>query len=253
MMTLISAAGAMSRREAITSPRDLPPSTATTENLPATTAPREPRPREYELTRSGGPNTPPIGQVPDPGSLLVLVDHDRYLPPDWVPPDLIETQVPFVFDGPSPKRLLRAEAAAALARLVAAAHRDGVEIVGISGFRSEQAQRTLFDGYVAERGRVAASVISARPGHSEHQTGLAIDVTGEDHSCQASDCFADTTEALWLAEHAFTFGWLVRYPPGAEQVTGYQAEPWHLRYVGPTVGAELQRRGLTFDQYLGAA
>jgi D-alanyl-D-alanine carboxypeptidase len=188
--------------------------------------------------------------VTDPESITVLVNKTWRLPPGWQPPDLVPPDVAFVFDGPSPKRLLRTEAAAALEELFAAAEGDGLPLAAVSGFRTEQTQAQLFDAYVARDGEAEASRYSARPGHSEHQTGLAMDVTGRDGACAAEPCFAGTPEAVWLAAHAAEHGFVIRYPEGAEAITGYLHEPWHLRYVGVGVATDLVARGLTLDEYL---
>ncbi|WP_421120761.1 D-alanyl-D-alanine carboxypeptidase family protein [Aquihabitans daechungensis] len=151
------------------------------------------------------------------------------------------------------RRLLRPEAAAALDDLAWAAARDGVPIIGISAFRSEPSQREVYESYVQEEGVAAADRFSAAPGHSEHQTGLAVDVTGADGSCPTEPCFGLSPQAAWLEEHAPEYGFIVRYPPGKELITTYTAEPWHLRYVGIGPATAMQRAGLTLDEYLRAA
>ncbi|HEV7759454.1 MAG TPA: M15 family metallopeptidase [Acidimicrobiales bacterium] len=186
----------------------------------------------------------------DPDAVTVLVDKQRRLPPGYEPTDLVPPDVAFTFAGPSPKRLLRAEAATALEELFAAAAADGLPLAAVSGFRSEATQAQLFEAYAARDGEVEASRYSAHPGHSEHQTGLAMDVTGSDGACPAEPCFAGTPEARWLADHAADHGFVIRYPEGAEAITGYRYEPWHLRYVGVDVARDVVRLGVTLDEYL---
>ncbi|MBW7456192.1 M15 family metallopeptidase, partial [Paenibacillus sepulcri] len=82
------------------------------------------------------------------------------------------------------------------------------------------------------------------------QTGLAIDVTGKDGKCAASDCFAGTPEAKWLAEHADEYGFIIRYPEGKEDITGYKYEPWHIRYVGKEIAKVVASEDLTLEQYM---
>lgn len=188
--------------------------------------------------------------VANPHDVAVLVNKTYRLPDGYRPADLVEPDVPFIFSEKSEKRLLRKEAAEALEALFAAAKADGVELAGVSGFRSHETQRWLFDHYVKTYGEAEASRFSARPGHSEHQTGLAIDVSGIDGKCAAEDCFAGTKEARWLAEHAHEYGFIIRYPEGKEAVTGYKYEPWHLRYVGKQLARTLVESGLTLDEYL---
>ena len=196
---------------------------------------------------------PPTGTTPDPASLLVLVDRQRRLPPGWAPPDLVDTKLPFAFTGPSPKRMLRAEAAGAVDRLSFAAAADGVAVMGVSGFRSEQSQQEVYESYVGNEGEAAANTFSAKAGHSEHQTGLAIDLMGIDGTCPAEPCFGETPQAAWLVEHADEFGFIIRYPEGKEEVTTYQAEPWHLRYVGVPAAKAMVAGGMTLEEYLRAA
>ncbi len=106
---------------------------------------------------------------------------------------------------------------------------------------------------VATRGQAAADRVSARAGHSEHQTGLAIDiVTPADPACDFEPCFADTAAGKWLARHAWRYGFVVRYQPGAEPVTGYRPEPWHLRYVGRALADELREsRAASLEEFFG--
>jgi D-alanyl-D-alanine carboxypeptidase len=111
----------------------------------------------------------------------------------------------------------------------------------------------LFNRYVKRDGLKKAATYSARPGHSEHQTGLTMDVSGHSGTCAAEDCFADTKEALWLADHAAEHGFIVRYPKGKEAVTGYKYEPWHLRYVGVESAQEITKQKITLEEYVGGA
>lgn len=197
------------------------------------------------------PSPPPTGVVPDPDDLLVLVDHDRFLPEGYTPDDLALASVPFISDDVDARQFLRRDASDALVRLFAAAEADGLPLLGVSGFRSSETQARLFADYVARDGEEAAERYSARPGHSEHQTGLAVDVVGIDGECPALRCFADRPEAAWLSDHAHEHGFIVRYPEDGEAITGYLYEPWHLRYVGASVAAEIHRDGITLEEHLG--
>lgn len=135
-------------------------------------------------------------------------------------------------------------AADPLARLVATARAEGVELGVTSGFRSYERQAQVHGDLVGEHGRPGAEALSARPGHSEHQTGLAVDVIDLGaRECDLRGCFKDTPAGRWVAAEAWRFGWVVRYGPGQEAVTGYAPEPWHLRYVGVELATELRERG----------
>ncbi len=195
--------------------------------------------------------TRPSKMVSDPQSISALVNKIFALPSDYVPGDLVEPKVPFIFTEKDEKRLMRKEAAQALEKMFTAAKQQGVQLAGVSGYRSYQTQRSLFDYYVRTQGEEVARKYSAEPGHSEHQTGLAMDVSGSTGACAADDCFADTPEAKWLAQHAVEFGFIIRYPKGKEGITGYFYEPWHLRYVGTATAAAVTAKGVTLDEYFG--
>lgn len=114
-----------------------------------------------------------------------------------------------------------------------------------SGFRSYTVQKNLYNSYVRRDGAENADRYSARPGHSEHQTGLAFDIN------YADDRFKGTPEASWLAENAYKYGFILRYPEGKEPITGYMFEPWHYRYVGVENAAKIYASGLTLEEYFG--
>lgn len=123
----------------------------------------------------------------------------------------------------------------------------GLNIYIASGYRSYSYQNTLYNNYSAVSGTDGADTYSARPGHSEHQTGLCFDLNSVD------DSFADTNEGKWIANQAYLYGFIIRYPKGKESITGYQYEPWHLRYVGIELAKELYNNGdwITIEEYYG--
>ena len=182
-------------------------------------------------------------------SVTVLVNRQFPLPDDFAPNDLVYPDVPFLFDDKIEKRMLRQEAATALEQLFAGAKADGIKLIGVSAYRSHRTQTGLFNHYVERDGEEAAKKYSAVPGTSEHETGLAIDVTGGDGTCAAESCFADKEEAKWLAENSADYGFIIRYPDGKEEMTGYKYEPWHLRYVGVDLAKEVTSQGLTLEEY----
>ena len=128
--------------------------------------------------------------------------------------------------------------------LSGAAAKEGLSIYLQSGYRSYHDQEIIYDNYVKEDGKEAADTYSARPGYSEHQTGLCIDVNTID------DAFGYTPEAAWLAEHAHEYGFIIRYPQGKESYTGYKYEPWHIRYVGSKLATKLHKSGQCLEEYL---
>lgn len=184
----------------------------------------------------------------NPASIAVLVNKTYGLPEGYEPDDLIKPDVPFVYQDES-VHSLREVAAEALIDMFEASKADGLEMAAVSGYRSYAIQKMLYEKYVARDGEEAASKYSAKPGHSEHSTGLAIDVAGISGRCAANNCFAGTDEAIWLAEHAHEFGFIIRYPSGKEEITGYQYEPWHLRYVGVELAGILYENDWTMEEF----
>ncbi|HYF94050.1 MAG TPA: M15 family metallopeptidase [Symbiobacteriaceae bacterium] len=194
----------------------------------------------------------PTGRVvANPDDVTLIVNKSIKLPDNYRPADLVVPNVAFIFTEPDDKRLMRKEAARALEQMFAAAKQDGIHLAGVSGYRSFATQSALFDYYVRTQGEETARKYSAEPGHSEHQTGLAMDISGSTGKCAADDCFAGTPEALWLEQHAPEYGFIIRYPKGKESITGYAYEPWHVRYVGVATAKETVARGLTLEEYYG--
>ncbi|RFB18581.1 D-alanyl-D-alanine carboxypeptidase family protein [Bacillus sp. HNG] len=143
------------------------------------------------------------------------------------------------------------EAADALEQLFAGASNDGITLHAQSGYRSYGTQNMLYDSYVRAHGEEEASTFSAKPGQSEHQTGLAMDVTSDSVDNQLVQEFGETVEGKWVAEHAAEFGFIIRFQQGKEDITGYMYEPWHLRYVGVEHAKYMTEHGLTLEEYLG--
>ena len=138
------------------------------------------------------------------------------------------------------------EAKAALDKMFAAAKAEqNLKMWVCSGFRSYTVQKNLYNSYVRRDGAKAADRYSARPGYSEHQTGLAFDINYADYR------FKNTAEAKWLAANAYKYGFILRYPEGKESITGYMYEPWHYRYVGVESAKKIFDSGLTLEEYFG--
>jgi D-alanyl-D-alanine carboxypeptidase len=188
----------------------------------------------------------------DTNSMAVLINKEFGLPEDYAPTDLVYPDVPFLFKEKIEKRQMRSEAAGALEELFAAAKKDGIYLAGVSAYRSTKTQTALFNRYVKKDGLEKAKTYSAEPGHSEHTTGLAIDVSGSTGKCAAESCFGDTDEAKWLDKHVTEYGFIIRYPEGKEKITGYKYEPWHLRYVGKEMAKDIGERGITLEEYYDA-
>ena len=170
---------------------------------------------------------------------LVLVNKYNALSDVFVPSDL-ESIAPY-----GQVKLTR-DAAEAFKELASDANEEGYTIVGISGYRSYQTQVALYQRYLNKDGRSLADTYSARAGHSEHQTGLAIDVASNNSNILT---FEQSKSFKWMFEHAHEYGFILRYPKGKEHITGYKYEPWHYRYVGIELATILKENGMTFDEY----
>ena len=183
-----------------------------------------------------------LRSIDDPNSTWVVVNKLRPLVPiAYAPGDLVD-----IGGGMQ----LRAEAAQAVAALRAEAAAAGLDVAVQSAYRSFERQQGLFGNATARFGIAGAELRSARPGFSEHQTGLAVDVGGG--GCDIERCFGDTAEGRWVVANAHRTGFLVRYPAGSEPITGYQYEPWHLRYVGPELATEMHETGVaTLEEFFG--
>ena len=196
--------------------------------------------------------TDDIQVIAQPESIPVLVNKKNKLPDHYVPDDLVYTTIPFTFKEKTEKKKMRTEAASAIADLFKGAKKQGVSLLGVSAYRSHATQTSLFNYYVKRDGYDKTITYSAFPGTSEHETGLTIDVTGGDGKCAAEDCFGDTTEAAWLQENVADYGFIIRYPKGKEDITGYKYEPWHLRFVGKEIAQTIMSEGITLEEYYDA-
>lgn len=185
----------------------------------------------------------------DPASPWVIVNKQRPLNPIDYAPSLITPDVPLKYDAGNDESKLNPETAQALTDMFEAAKSDGVELIFVSGYRSHSYQEHLFNYFVGLQGEETALQQSAKPGHSEHQTGWAADVGALSRECEIETCFGDTAEGKWVAEHTHKFGFVIRYPQSATNITGFDYEPWHLRYVGKDLAAELNTQ--TMEEFFG--
>jgi D-alanyl-D-alanine carboxypeptidase len=174
--------------------------------------------------------------VDDPASTWVVVNKPRALgQAGYVPGDLVYPPVTYVNRQP-----MRQQTADALLALFAAGKAEaGLDFSVQSAYRSYDSQVRVYDDDVARNGRDFADTDTARPGHSEHQTGLAVDISAVPARCSLDACFADTPHGSWLAANAHRFGFILRYPSDKVPVTGFTFEPWHFRFVGAPLATEL--------------
>ncbi|NYE94522.1 D-alanyl-D-alanine carboxypeptidase [Psychromicrobium silvestre] len=145
---------------------------------------------------------------------------------------------------------LQYSAAVAAQSMISAAAASGVKITTVSGYRDYWTQKSLYQGYVQQYGQAEADLISARPGYSEHQSGLAMDIGDTSGSCSLQSCFENTAAGAWARKNAWRYGFIIRYPNGYTGTTGYAYEPWHLRYVGKFIATDMTQQGIpTLEQY----
>lgn len=182
-------------------------------------------------------------------SFTILVNKEYGLPSDFVPDDLILPDILFSEIGYHEKKLMRKEAAKALELLFQTSISANLTLYAVSGYRSYQRQKEIYEENIARRGVVETDKYSAKPGHSEHQTGLSMDVSTSTIQNRLETVFAGTPEGKWLRENAHLFGFITRYPKDKVHLTQYAYEPWHIRYVGVSLAEYLFHKKLTLEEY----
>ncbi len=184
-----------------------------------------------------------------PDSYTVLVNRDYLISKDYVPDDLVVPEVPFSYYGVYEKSYVRKRAAKALEHLFAGARSDGYTLKVVSAYRSYERQMQIYRNNVKTRGKDKTNKVSAMPGSSEHQTGLAIDVSADSVGCTIEESFARSAEGKWLKKNCYKYGFIIRYPKNKTKITGYSYEPWHIRYVGKNLAQYLKKNKLTLEEY----
>lgn len=187
--------------------------------------------------------------IANPYDQLAIVNKEHALPAEYIPEDLVIPDVPFPFTEVVPKMQMREVAATALEEMFQAAGEAGLDLYAQSGYRSFERQDSIFTMNAEKDGLEEANKYSARPGESEHQTGLTMDVTSPDINFELTVDFGNTDEGKWVEENAASFGFIIRYPEGKEHITKYQYEPWHLRYVGKKTAEVIMSEGITLEEY----
>lgn len=188
--------------------------------------------------------------VTNSDSIEVVVNKERNLSDDYIPKDLVSiTDVPTCLASPEVNQLRKVASEALTTMFETAMDEIEIQLYARSGYRSYNTQVALYNGYVKNHGQEAADKFSAKPGQSEHQTGLAMDITSDSVNLQLTEDFGETDEGKWVSENAHRFGFIVRYPKGKEDITGYMYEPWHIRYVGEDLAKKVYESGLTLEQY----
>jgi len=190
----------------------------------------------------------PVENYEEPSNVWTLVSKARAIGVEYVPSKLV---VPAVSSHPgvaANEKQVSKTIDEPLTKLFDAAQKDGHSLMVGSAYRSAAYQEQIFNTYVSRVGYEQADRYSAHPGFSEHQTGLAVDISTTSQQCYLSECFIGTADGQWLAENAYKYGFTLRYPKGKEAITGYNFEPWHYRYVGIGLATALHQSGLTLDE-----
>lgn len=189
-------------------------------------------------------------------SIWTIISKTKPFSVDYVPAGLKMPDVATRTDKSDLERSVRSDTEQPLIDMFNAAKNDGYDLMIGSGYRSAALQKIYFDSLANSVGTAAANQSIAYPGQSEHQTGLAVDISTVSRQCYLDNCFATTSDGQWLANNSYRYGFILRYPSGKESITGYRYESWHFRYVGISLATALYQSGLTLDEawpYLEAA
>lgn len=201
--------------------------------------------KQNKLTEKNG-----IEYIENEENMLVLANKDFSLQPTYTPPDLVRPNVTFSFgEQQVEKAQLRKDAAKGLEEMFAAANKDGKKLFAVSGYRSYKRQQEVFQAEVSAKGDQKAREAVAYPGTSEHQTGLAMDISSESQSYELTEAFGNTPEGKWLQENAHNYGFILRYMKGREDITKYQYESWHYRYVGKDAATIIYKNNWTLEEF----
>lgn len=179
----------------------------------------------------------------------ILVNRTHRLTQQDKPVDLVRCQIPFAPETDDFKRYMRKEAAKAVQKLFQRAQQEGVDLCGVSAYRSFERQEEIYNTSLKNKGLLHTQQYIAQPGASEHQTGLAIDVSGSFMNYQLEPEFGECEEGKWLHVHAPLYGFILRYPKDKEKITGYAYEPWHIRYVTKPLAFYLTKSEKTLEEY----
>lgn len=183
-----------------------------------------------------------INTIYKPTSYDFLINKNNKLTNDYIPEDLEIIDVKYSCKD----KYLRKEARINFEKMAKDAKKKGFNIVAVSTYRSYEYQEKLYNNYVVDKGLYYADMASARAGHSEHQTGLAVDIANESLDY---DNFESTKEFYWMKKNAYKYGFILRYPKGKFHITGFKYEPWHYRYVGIDIATYIYNNSLTLEEY----
>ncbi len=189
----------------------------------------------------------PLDTIPE--SITVLVNRAFLLPETYIPENLKKVNIDFDTNIVTEKNNLRVEAATQIEKMITDASKKKIVITGVSGYRSYVRQKEVFEQSAKDHGKEHADKYCAIPGSSEHQTGLAIDVSTPAIFNALEPRLAGTKAGKWVEKNCYKYGFVIRYPKGKQKITGYNFEPWHLRYVGKDKAEYLYKNNLTLEEY----
>ena len=187
-------------------------------------------------------------EILDPESTLILIKNGFVLPKDYEPKDLAEPNIPIASDTENKK--LRKEAAEALEQMYQDSLKKDYHLVLNSGYRSYESQTKIYDEYFKKYDKITAAGLVAKPGSSEHQLGLGIDLTSQSVIDKERLVFGDTEEYKWVVKNAYKYGFILRYPKNQSSLTGTANEPWHFRYVGKKAAKIIYDNDWTLEDYI---
>ena len=190
--------------------------------------------------------------VKEAARLDVVVNKNIHLTSDYIPDNLVIPSITFPasYKGELEKMHMRQDAATALEEMFKAAKEEDIELFAISGYRSYSLQKRIFKYQVGKHGsEEEANKLSAKPGQSEHQTVLAMDISCKASGYKLVQSFEETAEGKWLKDNCAKYGFILRYMKGKEDITGYSYEPWHFRYVGKELAPKIMDQEITLEEY----
>ncbi|MGN0714621.1 MAG: M15 family metallopeptidase [Anaerovoracaceae bacterium] len=202
-----------------------------------------------QTTRPQAPASTDV-RTEDDGNLMVLVNKQYAVSRDYYPTDMVD------IDGSlstNQNLKVKREAYDAYLSMLADAKKEGLNFAICSAYRSYALQESLYNNSLAANGKEYTEKMFAYPGQSEHHTGYAIDVTSASMNWGLSQNYTDYPDGAWITAHCSEYGFIIRYPKGKEDITGYMYEPWHIRYVGVDAAKEITKQGITLEEYLGVA
>lgn len=178
----------------------------------------------------------------DSSGYTILVNKFATLPSDFTPGEIKKFSSTYAYG------TVEAEETCydAFITMAEDARKDGITLILTSGYRSSERQTAIYEEYKSKKGESYADEYAARPGHSEHETGLALDILTYGGT---TDTFKETETYAWLHTHAYLYGFIERYKEGTEYLTGYEAEAWHYRYLGVELATKVYEEGITYDEY----